>query len=88
MTTRTAPPDTCRLTISIRGELYGVRILDTDPEAGVNRLVRLRKADGSLYYVVDVDGQVSCDCADAEFRHTGNGTYCKHARALLAVGLI
>jgi hypothetical protein len=78
-------PDVCRLSLFIRGEAYAVRILTTQPRAGVVRLVRLRKADSTAYHVARAaDGSTHCDCADATFRERE----CKHQRATAAVGLI
>jgi hypothetical protein len=87
MATRTKAPDTCRLSVTIRGTSYSVRPIR--PEADdVVRAWRLRRANGTCYDVADTaDGQV-CDCADHVYRHEGNGTACKHVRALRALGLL
>jgi hypothetical protein len=87
MATKTKAPDTCRLTCTIRGVSYTVRPIRPET-SDVVRAWRLRKADGESYTVADTaDGQV-CDCADHVYRHDGNGTACKHVRALRALGLI
>jgi hypothetical protein len=84
------PPDVCRLTLTIRGDDYRARVLPADRSTGVVALVRLRKLDGGEVYHVarHGDGLVTCECADYHFRHEGQGTACKHARALSAAGLL
>jgi hypothetical protein len=87
MATKTKAPDLCRLTVTIRGESYTVRPVRAEAE-DVIKAWRLRKADGTAYDVADTaDGQV-CDCADHVYRHDGQGTACKHVRALRALGLL
>jgi hypothetical protein len=89
-TAKPKPADTCRLTLTIRGEDYRARVLPADTAAGVLALVRVRKLSGGEPYHVarHAAGHVSCECADYHFRHEGNGSACKHGRACIAVGLI
>ena len=84
------PPDVCRLSLAIRGEVYGVRCLQPDPAAGLSRLVRLRREGSEAHYVARAeDGSVACDCGDFEFRRAGiDPAGCKHIRACRAAGLI
>src|SRR4051812_11569522 len=90
-TAKPAAPDVCRLSATIRGESYGVRILDPSQSFGVVGLVRLRKAGtGETYHVAShCDSTITCECGDYHFRHEGNGrgTTCKHGRARKAMGL-
>jgi hypothetical protein len=84
-TAKARPADTCRLTVTIRGVAYGVR--PTPCETG--RAWRLRnRENGRTYDVAECDHGPECDCADAVYRHDGTGTFCKHVRALSALGLI
>ncbi len=82
------PADTCRLTLHVRGVAYAVRLLEVDPGAGVSRLVRLRKADGTAYFVAETAHGATCDCGDQTFRHEGRESSCKHIRTCRALGLI
>jgi hypothetical protein len=79
---------TCRVVIEINGVEYVAR-----PIAGVNlearRLIRLRKADGRVYYVSEHDHGAECDCPDFIFHRDGiDPTGCKHIKALAACGLL
>lgn len=87
--TRKAPaPDTCRLTVTIRGESYTVRPVRAE-SSEVCRIWRLRKPDGTAYNVVETIHGAGCDCGDQTFRHEGRDqTGCKHIRALRALSLI
>lgn len=85
---KTTAPDTCRLTITIRGEHYTARPLPAST-GDVARVWRLRKADGTTYDVADTADGATCECGDFVFRHDGlDQTGCKHVRALRALGLI
>ena len=80
------PPGRCRLTLEIAGQPYAVLVLG--PQDAAAQVIRLTKPDHTVYHVaLTVDGP-QCDCPDFEFRHRGNGTACKHARALQAVGIL
>jgi hypothetical protein len=82
------PLDTCKLTVTIRGERYTARPL-TPGTSGVIRAWRLRKADGTCYTVADTLDGASCECGDFHWRHEGQDHLgCKHVRALRALGLI
>jgi hypothetical protein len=83
-------PQTTRLTVRIGGTSYAVRrIAVEDRGFGVLKCYRLRKlTDGDLYDVAQLIEGHSCTCADYEFRHAGNGSICKHAKALIAWGLL
>jgi len=83
-----APPDVCRLTLTVRGVPYAVRFLRFDEGAGVSKLIRLRKADGTAYHVARTGFGTTCDCGDFTFRREGTAAGCKHVRALEALGLI
>jgi len=82
------PPDTCRLTVHIRGVCYSARPIR--PEASdVTRAWRLGRPDGTSYVVADTACGPTCDCGDFVWRHDGrDATGCKHVRALRALGLI
>jgi hypothetical protein len=82
------PADVCRLTVHIRGVLYGARPIR--PEASdVIEAWRLRRADGTAYVVAETTDGATCDCGDFVFRHDGiDATGCEHVRALRALGLI
>jgi hypothetical protein len=82
---------TLRLTATIAGQTYAVRPLPTEPAAGVSRLIRLRKADGTVYHVhADDDGRHGCDCPDFELtrRDVPGAGPCKHIAAMQACGLL
>jgi hypothetical protein len=81
-------PDTCRLTVTIRGVAYTARSIRPET-SNVARAWRLRKADGTTYTVADTSDGATCDCGDFIFRHDGRDQAgCKHVRALRALGLI
>lgn len=84
-TRKATPPDTCRMTITIRGVAYSARPIP-NPDG---RAYRLRRLDtGEVYDVAEGEWGPCCDCADAAFRRDGTGTSCKHVRALAALGLL
>ena len=86
---RPKPADTCRLTLHIRGVAYAVRFLDAEPGAGVSRLIRLRKGDGTAHFIAETSHGATCDCGDQTFRHEGReGPGCKHIRACRSAGLL
>jgi hypothetical protein len=89
MATVTAP-DTCRLTITIRGADYRARPVRNDAFAGAGRAWSLRKlGTDTRHHVVDTLHGPTCDCGDQVWRHEGrDASGCKHIRALAAVGLI
>ena len=64
---RPSKPDTCRLTVRIRGTDYSARPLDSED----GRAWRLRKADGTAYDVAETPYGPTCDCGDQTFRHEG-----------------
>jgi hypothetical protein len=88
MARTTPPPDTCRLSVTIRGTCYTARPVRAETP-DVIRAWRLRRPDGEAYTVADtIDGQ-QCTCADFVYRHEGlDAIGCKHVRALRALGLI
>lgn len=80
---------TARLTLHINGTAYAVRPLAVEPAAGVDRLIRVRKADGTAYHVSRHGHGAECDCPDFVFSRDGiDPAGCKHVKALAAVGLI
>jgi hypothetical protein len=82
---RARPPDTCRLTLTIRGVAYSVRPV----ACPTGRAWQLRNAGtGATYDVAETEHGPECDCADATYRHGDGGTFCKHIRALSALTLI
>lgn len=88
---RTSQPrhGTARLELVITGTRYAARVLPADPESGVFRLVRLRKNDGTAYYVHSGEHGCGCDCPDFTFSRDGiDPDGCKHVKALCAVGLL
>jgi hypothetical protein len=80
--------DTCRLTVTIRGEEYHATPLE--PEADdVVKAWRLRKASGDAYVVADTADGATCECRDYVYRHEGRDQVgCKHIRSLRALGLL
>ncbi len=81
-------PCSCRLTLAIGSTSYTVKPVAPGPDH--RKAFRLRKVGSDLPYdvVLGRDGLVTCDCADAVWRHNGRGTMCKHGRALVACGLL
>jgi SWIM zinc finger len=85
-----SPPDPY-LTLTIQGQVYDLTpLLDCDPCIAV-RACQLRKLPlaandpAPVYHVRQApQGWTECDCPDATFR----GRDCKHARALIALGLL
>jgi hypothetical protein len=78
-------PDTCRLTVTIRGIGYHACPLNS-PQG---RAFRLTKPDGTAYDVAETPYGPTCDCADQTFRREGlTGEGCKHIRACIALHLI
>src|SRR5262245_39950333 len=80
----------CRLSLHINGPCHAVRLIPADQDAGIGKLVRLRKADGTTYHCHRDDaGRTGCDCPDHTFHREGadNGA-CKHVSALVACGLL
>src|SRR5437588_5518275 len=85
---KSRPADTCRLTLTIRGVLYGVRPLEIEDD-DIARAFTLRKADGTTHTVADGAYGATCDCGDFIWRHEGkDASGCKHIRAARAVGLL
>jgi hypothetical protein len=83
--TKPRQPDTCRLVLEIRGTAYGVKPIACD----TGRAWRLRnRENGQAYDVAETEHGPECDCADATYRHGDGNTFCKHIRALSALGLI
>jgi hypothetical protein len=79
---------TCRVSLEINGVEYAARPIVFE---GVHarRLIRLRKADGAVYYVSEHDFGVECDCPDFIFHREGiDPGGCKHIKALAACGMI
>jgi hypothetical protein len=82
-------PDTCRLTITIRGADYRARPIRNEAFAGAGRAWSLRKLGTAIRHnVVETVLGPTCDCGDQVWRHEGRETACKHIRALRATGLI
>jgi hypothetical protein len=83
---RPGAPTTFRLLLSIGGTAYWVRPITSAIHA---RAFRLRRIDGKAEYHVtqDEDGH-QCDCGDHVWRHEGNGTACKHVRAMRAARML
>jgi hypothetical protein len=82
---------TCHLTLTINGTDYRVTPLTIPPGTfEARRAWRLRKlADGTVYDVEAIDGGFACTCADACWRRNQlDPAGCKHARALVALGLL
>src|SRR5438270_6135841 len=78
-----AAPDTTRLFLSIRDQVYRVaRLKAQDPE--IRLAYRLKRADGKAAHDVHVDGHgAHCTCGDHVHRHEGiDDLGCKHIRAL------
>src|SRR3954451_13426034 len=76
---RPAAPDTTRLFLSIRDQVYRVaRLKAQDPEIRLG--YRLRRADGKAAHDIHVDGHgAHCTCGDHVHRHEGiDDLGCKH----------
>jgi len=77
-----------RLTLHINGTSYALRRIPADPSIAL-KAFRLRKADGTAYYVAATEHGPVCDCPDFTFHRDGiDPAGCKHIRALAAVGLM
>jgi hypothetical protein len=82
------PEGRCRLVLEIAGRSYSVLVLRPEPAGEAQTVIRLTKPDRTVYHVAVAAYGPECDCADYEFRHRGNGTICKHLKALEAVGIL
>src|SRR5690242_17481677 len=79
---------TCRLTLTINGTAYAVRPVPADPSAALQAF-RLRKGDGTAYYVARQPHGCECDCPDFIFHRDGlDPAGRKHVKALRACGLL
>ena len=79
---------TCRLVLVINGTSYTLRRIPCDP-AAVLKAFRLRKSDGTTYFVAKTEHGPTCDCPDFTFHRDGlDPAGCKHVKALAAVGLM
>lgn len=87
---RSTRPDTCTLTLAIRGDQYRVRGVQADAFGATSRAYRLRKAGThEVHHVAETIHGPTCDCPDQTFRHEGRDALgCKHIRALKALGLV
>ena len=88
---RTIRPATgvASLTLTISGINYRVRPLYVDPGSDCTHLVRLTKADGTVYFVSEHVDHPRCDCPDFTFSREGlDPAGCKHIKACLLFGLI
>lgn len=67
---------------------FRMRIM-VEPHA---KVVRLRKdtlaAGAEVYHVRRFAGAITCTCPDFCFRREGVGEYCRHIRAMLALGIL
>jgi hypothetical protein len=80
-------PDTCRLTITIRGADYRARPVRNEAFAGAGRAWSLRKlGTNTRHHVVETIHRQTFDCGDHVWRHEGRETSCKHVRALRGRG--
>lgn len=83
------PPSVCRLTLEIGGVEYAVRCYRPDPGGDYEKVVRLRKRDGTAYHVGLAADRAECDCPDFVWRREGREVRgCKHVKSLYAVGLL
>ena len=80
--------DGSRLTID-SGEVktYEVEILKPDPSIA-SKAIRLRGENGSITDVVMTVHGIACDCLDYLYKRESRGELCKHAKGLIAVGLL
>ena len=72
----------CRLSLVINEQVYTLR--RGNPSTRGMRQWLLRKSPDTVYCVTRYHGVIECSCPDASFR----GSQCKHARALVALGLL
>ena len=82
---RKPAPTTCRLALTIGATTYTIRPIAS---ALHSRAYRLRKPDGTVYYVTQDQHGHHCDCGDFVWRHEGRETVCKHVRALRVFHLL
>jgi hypothetical protein len=82
---RKSAPTTCRLTLALGSTTYIVRPIASELHS---RAWSLRKPDGTAYHVTQDQHGHHCDCGDFVWRHEGNGTACKHVRALRVFQLL
>jgi hypothetical protein len=70
---------------------YGVIVLQPDPDVG-SPAVRLVKADGSSYDLIQTEYGWTCECRDFESRRRNVANEadreCKHIRAVLKAGVL
>jgi hypothetical protein len=76
-----AGDEPARLTLTIGSTAYDVRITR-------GRIVLHGHDRGQRYDVTTPDGAVECTCPDYGHRGKPEGRPCKHARALISLGLI
>jgi hypothetical protein len=81
-------PHAFAVVLVIDGTGYAASLLPREPgdlALRVWSLVRLGAADAEPYQVAELpanEGRWSCTCGDFVFRHEGNGSACKHCRAI------
>lgn len=66
---------------------YVLDRMPVDPRFSKLRWRLSKPKDGDIKRIVDVnlEGRITCDCADAHYRHNKS---CKHKQALAKVGLL
>ncbi|QDV39277.1 hypothetical protein ElP_72410 (plasmid) [Tautonia plasticadhaerens] len=83
---RKDPPLSTQLNLHIERTRYNVEPIASS--VGI-RSWRLGNTDnGQTYDVTATHGGTTCTCPDHRYRHEGNGTTCKHVRALRDSGLL
>jgi hypothetical protein len=86
-----APHGTCRLSVTINGTSYSARpVTPADLGFGLRRAWTLRRSGADPITVTEtIEGPVTCECGDYEWRRAGlTDRPCKHGAALRALGLI
>jgi hypothetical protein len=71
--------------LAIGATVYRVRPITS---ALHSKAFRLRKPDGTAYFVTQDENGHACDCGDFTFRREGTSTACKHVRALRAARML
>jgi hypothetical protein len=76
------------LVLLIAGQGYQVQPIPREPGGAASVLVRLTRADGTVYHVARLDARCDCDCPDHAWRAEAEGRDCKHVVHLARWGLL
>ena len=77
-------------TLHLSGSDYQVQLLP--PSSEYDKAYRLNKVNAQKptgYNVIQIGGEIICECSDFKFRQEGlNNKGCKHMRALIDMGML